>query len=211
MVRLDEVLAGINRGLKQSGRLPSSTTYEERTLDMDGTASPDTTPFITVSEVTTIEDNNRSTNLVGYVRNDEGQIIGRIFQTGFETEAQIDVGVAAGGGIDIGDLRNEVRLVLLQYDDQFRGDPFPSGDGDGIGDVRVFSLTQSQPADDLSVDPGLRRQRLSANIIFVDRVNEVDQWGPIEPIKQVRTPRDGDYAGGLSDEYSVEYHAPTNN
>lgn len=209
MVRVDGVLAGIRRGIEQSNRMPSDTSYRERTIDAEGVDSDATLPNVTITEISTVQDESRSTGLVGYVRDDAGDIIGRIFEAGFDMEVQIDVHVAAGDTPGIKELQNRVRLALWQYDSRFRSDLFPDGAGGGIGDIRNFQLGQSVPADDLTQTPSMRRQRLEASIVFVERLNEVDEYGPLEPIKEVRTPRDGDYVGDISEDYDIEYHPET--
>lgn len=208
MVRVDEVLAAIRRGIEQSGRMPTNTSYRERQFDVEGVDAGVTLPAVLLTEVTTTRDQNRSTDLVGVVRDtDTNQVIGRIFEVGFEMVVQIDVYVVSGQTPDVSELAHRVRRALQQYDSQLRADLFPDGAGGTVGEIQHFTLEQGQPIDDLSQTPSLRRQRLSASVMFTDRLNEVDEYGPTELIHEVRTPRDGDYAGGLSDDYELVYYA----
>lgn len=207
MARVDEVLAAVRRGIEQSDRMPAGTSYLERQADREGTDAAVTLPAIILTEVATSRDQNRSTDLVGLVRDEDGSVIGRIFEIGFEMQLQIDVTVAAGTEPSVEELTQRVQRALQQYDSQLRADPLPDGEGGSVGDIRQFTLQQAQPDDDFSKTPSLRRQRLEAFVTFRDRLNEVDEYGPLEPIKTVRTPRDGDYEGGLSEDYEIEYQA----
>lgn len=209
MVRVPEVLNGIQRGLEQSSHVPAGMTYYTRTIDEEGMDAGGTLPDILISEVSTIEDTDRSTRLVGHVRDADGSIIGRIFETGFDMEVQITLSVPYGDSPDVHDLRKSIDTALKQYDTGYRSDLFPDGSGGGIGDIREFTVDRTTPEDDLTSTPSLHGQIFEASVIFVDRLNEVDEFGPLEPIKEVRTPRDGDYEGQLSDDYYIEYHPDT--
>lgn len=209
MARVDTVLNSIRRGIETGSMVPDETDYRVRRVDSEGADTGMTLPNVVIDEVTTTRDDNRSTDLVGVVRDEQtGQVVGRIFEIGFLMDVQIEANVVEGSSHPIGEFAHQVRRALQRYDSQLRDDLFPDGEGGTIGEIQNFTISQSSPQDDLSKTHTLRTERFSAEVRFSDRLNEVDEYGPLEPIKEVRTPRDGDYAGGLSDDYYMEYHAP---
>lgn len=208
MVTAQNVLDAIVRGIEQSGRLPADVSYLSQEPDPRGTSSWIMVPAVVVQEVSTVRDDSRVTDLVGYITDDEGSQIGRIWQASYEMEVQIDVHTAAGADPpkDVETLERRVQRALQRYDSQMRQDSFPDGEGGFEGGIREFTLGESHPENDLTQAPSLMRQRLSAFVSFVDRLNEVEEYGPLPTIKRAITPRDGDFVGSISDDYDIEFH-----
>lgn len=208
MVTVQTVLDAIARGVKQSGRLPESTSYLTREADPQGVDAGVPLPAVVIQEVSTVRDETRSTDLVGYITDNEGSEIGRIWQATYDMEIQIDIHTAAGAGPpkDIETLEIDVKRALQRYDSQMRADFFPDGDGGSESAIRQFTFGESHPENRLTDTPSLMRQRMSAFVTFVDRVDEVEEFGALPTIKNVITPRDGDFVGSLSDEYTMEFH-----
>lgn len=209
MVTVQEVLDAVVRGIEQSGRLPDETSYLTREADAEGVDAAVTLPAVVVQEVSTVRDESRVTDLVGYITDNEGSDIGRIWQATYDLEIQIDIHTASGATPprDLDTLIPRVKRALQRYDSQMRDDVFPAEDGGSVGAIREFTLGESHPENDLTLNHSLMRQRLSAFMVFVDRVNEVEEYGAWPTIKGVVTPRDGDFVG-LSDDYTMEFHPP---
>lgn len=210
MVTVQTVLDAIIRGIEQSGRLPDSTSFLTREPDPQGVDAGVTLPAVVVQEVSTVRDESRVTDLVGYVTDDEGSEVGRIWQASYDMEVQVDIHTAAGASEpkDLETLETQVKRALQRYDKQMRADFFPDGEGGTEGAIREFTFGESHPENQLTASPSLMRQRMSAFVVFVDRVNEVEEFGPLPAIKDVITPRDGDFVGSISEDYTMEFHPP---
>lgn len=208
MVTVQTVLDAISRGIEQSGRLPESTSYLTREPDPQGVDAGVTLPAVVIQEVSTVRDETRSTDLVGYITDNEGSEVGRIWQATYDMEIQVDVHTAASANPpkDIETLETSVKRALQRYDSQMRADFFPDGEGGSERAIRQFTFGESHPANRLTDSPSLMRQRMSAFVVFVDRVDEVEEFGALPTIKNVITPRDGDFVGSLSDDYTMEFH-----
>lgn len=207
MVRAHEVIEGVRRGIENSGRLPSGTSYLTREPDPEGTDASVTLPAVVLNSITVSRDEQRSTDLVGYHENDQGQRIGRIFDMSFTQEIQVDLYVAAGSSYDTADLATRLDLALGRYDSQLRNDLLPDGNGGGMGSVTEIIMGDRRPADDLTQTPSLRRQRKTVYTNFIERVDEVEEYGPLPTISEVITPSPEDYVGDLGD-YELEYQPP---
>lgn len=210
MVTSQDTLEAISRAIRRSGRLPTDTSYIVGEPDPQGTDAAVTLPAVVVQEVVTLRDENRSTDLVDYVTDDAGRRIGRIWQANYDMDVQIDIHTIAGASEarSISTLEQQVRRALQRYDSQLRGESFPDEDGTDIGGIREFALGDSTPENDLTRTPSLLRQRFSASVGFVDRLNEVEEFGPIPTIETVLTPRDGDFVGDISEDYELEFQPP---
>lgn len=210
MVTAQTTLEAISRAIRRSGRLPKDTSYIVGEPDPQGTDAAVTLPAVVVDEVVTLRDEARSTDLVGYVTDDAGRRIGRIWQASYDMDVQIDIHTVSGAGEarSLRTLKKKVKTALKRYDSQFRGESFPDENGNDIGEIREFTLSDSRPENDLTRTQSLMRQRYSATVGFVDRLNEVEEFGPLPTIDTVITPRDGDFVGNISEDYEIEYQPP---
>lgn len=210
MVTSRTVLNAIARAIKRSRRLPKGTNYIVGEPDLQGTDSYIELPAIVVGEVATIRDDSHTTDLVGYETDDTGSRIGRIWQASYEMETQIDIYTAAGASAknSLERLEPGTRRALQRYDSQLRADFLPDENGNDIGAIRELTIGESRPENDLTMSPSLLRQRFSVNVSYVDRLNEVEEFGEIPTIKSVLTPKAGDFVGDISQDYELEYHPP---
>lgn len=208
MVRPQEIAEAVRRGIENSGRLPAEMSYLTRTPDTQGEDAHITYPACVITQVSVTRDEDRSTDLVGYHRNAQGQAIGRIFDMTFQQELQVDVYTAAGSSWNVNDLMDSVERALWRYDSQLRHDLLPAEDGSGISEVWSFTLGQRRPADNLAKSPSERRIMKSVFTGFTIRVDEVEEYGPLPTISEIITADWDDYEGLPGDGDELEYYPP---
>lgn len=210
MVTSQTVLEAISRGIRDSGRLPKDTSYIVGEPDPQGKDAAVSLPAIVVDKVVTLRDQSQTTDLVGYVTDDAGRRIGRIWQAGYDMDVQIDIHTVSGAGEarSLPTLTRNVRRALQRFDSQVRDESFPDENGAAISAIREFTLGESRPENDLTRAPSLLRERYSASVSFVDRLNEVEEFGPLPTIERVITPKDGDFVGNISEDYELEFQPP---
>jgi len=198
MARPDTVLKSIKTAIKQSGRLPNSTSYATFELDSTGAQSNVRPPIVEITNTSTIRSRPHNTDFSGFATDNAGNHIGRIYDALFEMEIQIDVWTAAGDDYDQKEIGGAVRRALYQYDSVQVDDklPDPSDPDTTLGDIDYFTVDEGSPANDLSMTPALRRWRQSGEVWFRERVNTAEEYGADDFIASVKTPADGDSAQG---------------
>jgi len=179
MARPDTVLDGVVTALKESDRLPDSTTYSIYELDSDGGQANLRPPVVEVTTTDVVRSSAHNTDFVEYATDTQGNEIGRIFRSKFEMPFQIDVWTAEGGQYDPHEIGEEVRYALYQYDDQQRGDPLPdpSDPSTKLDEVVKFMMSDGGVRNDLSMTPALRRWRQTGEVWFYETVNTAVEYG----------------------------------
>lgn len=194
MARPDTVLRSIKTAIKESGRLPASTTYSIFEIDENGGQSNLRPPIVEITTDTTIRSNPHNTDLVGEATDDNGNSIGRIFEAKFEMPFTMDVWTAEGGDYNPYEIGESIRYALYQYDKTQRGDPLPNPDDPSVAmhDVDHFELGDGGVRNDLSMTPALRRWQNSGEVWFHERLNTAEEYGAESSVSIISTPGDGD-------------------
>jgi len=194
MVRPDEVLESIAVAIKDSDRLPNSTTYSVYEVDVDGGQSNLRPPIVEITTDSVIRSQPHNTDLVGMATDDNGNEIGYIYRSKFTMPFQIDVWTAEGDSFDPYEIGESVRYALYQYDDQQVGDPLkdPSDTSQPLDSVDKFMVNDGSVRNDLSMTPALRRWRQTGEVWFHETVNTAEEYGAEDFIAEVKSPEDGD-------------------
>lgn len=198
MTRPDEVLASVNTALKESGRLPSSTTYSEFELDSSGGQSNVRPPVVETTIIDTVRSQPTNTDFAGFAEDEQGNQVGYIFDATFEMTMQIDVWTAEGDDHDMHRIGENVRRALYRYDDHRYNDPLPdpSDPSSPLPNVDYFSVDDGRVANDLTMTPALRRWRQEAVCWFAETVDTSEEYGEEDVILDVIYPEDGDFVAG---------------
>lgn len=193
MVRPDTALESVVTALKESGRLPDSTTYSIYELDADGGQANLRPPIVEITTTDVVRSDPHNTDLTGMATDNNGNEIGYIFTAKFEMPFEIDVWTAEGGSYDPHEIGEHVRYALYQYDDQQYGDPLPDPDAPDttLGEVEKFMMGDGQVRNDLSMTPALRRWRQTGEVWFHETVNTAVEYGATDYIARVYS-GDGD-------------------
>jgi hypothetical protein len=194
MVRPDTALEGVVTALKESGRLPSATTYSVYEIDQDGGQSNLRPPIVEVTTRTVVRSAPHNTDQIGFATDDNGNQIGRIYRSKFEMPVEIDVWTAEGGDYDPHEIGEAVRYALYQYDDQQRGDPLPDPDdpSTSLSEIEKFTMGDGGVRNDLSMTPALRRWRQTGEVWFHETVNTAEEYGSENFVVNVVTPSEDD-------------------
>lgn len=176
MARPDTICKSIKTALKESGRLPDATSYSTYELDTEGGQSNVRPPVVEITVISSARSRPHNTDLSGYVTDDDGNRIGKIFNALFEMTVQIDVWTAEGDKFDPYDIGQSIRTALYQYDDHMVGDCLPDPDDPTTDLERIdrFSVNEGSVENDLSMTPALRRWRQTAEIWFSEQVRTDD-------------------------------------
>lgn len=187
-----DALDAIVRALQQSSAFAGGDYLTEE-LDPEGAGNRFDQPIVSLQPVSSIRADQWNTDLVGYVTDDAGNQIGRIFEAIFEMDVQADIWVAAGNTqLDATSLGGDLAQALYRYDSQMVGKAFPAEGGGTLDDVKHFQVREGRRQDDLA-GPGVRRWRHDLDIDFVDRVTTDEEY-----VEVVDTPQSGSATGGDS-------------
>lgn len=193
MVQSHTVLQSLVTALKESGRLPSATTYSTWELDQDNGQANVKPPVVEITSIDVARSRPHNTDLIDHVTNDDGQEIGYLFRALFEMPVQIDVWTAEGDRYNPKEIGEQIRYALYEYDSAQLGNPLPDPDDPStpLDGIDHFTLDDGQVANDLSMTPALRRWRQSAEVWFHETINTAAEYGPESPVTTVKS-GDGD-------------------
>lgn len=172
MPQPNTVLKGVKTAIKESGRLPDSTSYSTFELDTEGGQSNVRPPVVEITVIDTARSRPHNTDFVEFIEDDAGNHIGRVFDAKFEMPIQIDVWTAEGDQYDPYDIGQDVRRALYRYDSYMVGNPLPDPDdpSQSLGGIDRFTVDNGSVANDLSMTPALRRWRQNGEVWFRETV-----------------------------------------
>lgn len=198
MTRPDTVLKSVKTALKESGRLPDSTSYATFELDQEGGQSNVRPPVVEITVIDAVRSRPHNTDLVDYATDGSGNRIGRIYHALFEMEFQIDVWTAEGDPFDPHTIGEEVRRTLYRYDAHQYDDslPDPETPSTALDGIDYFSVDDGTVENDLAMTPALRRWRQTGEVWFHEEVNTAQAYGPEDYVVNVVGPKDGDFEAG---------------
>lgn len=204
MARPDTVLSTLNEVIRDSGRLPDSTSYVTTTVDEEGQHANLRMPIVEASTNAVIRNDSRNTDLVGYVTDDAGDRTGFIFHARFDMMASISVYTADGGQYDHKELGYQIRRALYPHDDAgpgMRNSKLLVGpDGEHVEEIRNLIVGDGEPDPDFTMAPTLRRWTIEVDVSFYDEVRTTE-----DTIRVVHYPEDGQFTAG--DSVEIEYDA----
>lgn len=160
MVRPKEIAESIERSFRNSEYIPDEMHYVLREPDED---NPIKLPFIAITPTSRVRLRRANTDFAGDVVDDSGNVIAESFASDYNISFQIDIYGAEGASHNAHDIGYVVDdTVLYKHDMHGAGQPFLDENGNVIDDIWRFYIEDSEPADDLTMSPNLRRWRISA-------------------------------------------------
>lgn len=148
MARPKDLIAIVVDALRDSGNLPSSMNYVgyEPNIDTDAIKLP----LLEVDVVSEARIDSSNTDVQGYIEDDAGNRVGRVFHALYNLTLEVNVWTAQGSKHDPKDLGDTVYATLYKYDD--------AGPGDDLSDdVWRVRLGDGETDDDFTTSPTLRR------------------------------------------------------
>jgi len=167
-----DVLDAIVEAVKQSTAFDGGSYFTQQ-IDLDGTNSTLEQPVVSVKIVTNPRVTAWDSDLSGYVTNDAGDRVGRIYEATWEMEAEAHILVAAASDLDTRTLGQEFQQALFPYDAKHSPDPLPDPDGGTMTDISHFEVGDGEPDDDLA-GPGKRRWRQELAVTFSAETRRTD-------------------------------------
>jgi len=183
MVRPDELVEGTLYTLQQSDKLPDGTSFIDHEPDINSESIK--LPLVEVSMGSMLDISDVNTDLVGYSTDDDGNQIGRIYQSLYTQELQVSVWTAHGSKYDVGELSNVVRQELYKHTTAGPDIPIrhPSDDRQ-LDEVWRFWLTEASRTDDLATSPSLRRWQEIIQISASEQFEAIPSEDPIEKVTE---------------------------
>lgn len=180
-------------------------TFATLELDFNGQHSAVTPPVVEIRPIEYARNQTHNTDFVGFETNSDGEHIGRIYESVFSMPVSVSTLVASQSGNNSRDLMSQIRTALWYYDTSVMGNALPStsSDTEFETDIRRLSVGDSEPQNDLTLSPGLRRTQQLVDTVFVEQINTTDYMTDSSPIRSISVAGE-DYAAVDSDSVSVD-------
>ena len=160
----------VAEAIKSADNIPDGTHLTEE-ADTRGGHSNIRLPLYEVTISSSIWLDEHNTDLVGFVQDDDGNEIGRIYDSEYQMTLAVDIWTAAGSRHDVSEISDELRRTLYQYESSGLGNALPHPDGGEVSDVWRLSVTDGGRNDDLSMSPSLRRWTQDVEVWSFERFN----------------------------------------
>ena len=188
---LDGVILSIKDGIEEHDVLPEHTDFLKYEEDMLGEDANVSLPLVQLDQITVDYLNEWNTDRIGYMVNDQGQQVGRVYHNEYELSLEIDLWTAAQSRYDVNELGTALRRWLYRHDKGSAGVPLPFEmgeyyieDDDGnqvrLDDVWDFRLVSAERADDITGSPTIRRWRYQIDIASFEAFGVEADDPPVE-------------------------------
>lgn len=175
MVTQPEAREAIARAVSGDSRMPSDLDVLLQEPDGDGRDAQKTLPLLIVQFEETARPDRKTTDVVGYKQNEDGDNVARIFEKEWSAQARIELWTADGSRYDVDNLGRTLTSVLYGYDTTTTNDPFLDDNGEEIEELWHFSLNEGFRADNLTQTPTVRRWRQFADVYGCELYVEDEQ------------------------------------
>lgn len=174
-MRPDEVIDAITYTLDISGQLPDRVSYVTHEADLGGEDADLSLPIVELQPISTIHLTNFNTDFVGYKYDDDGNEIGRIYQSRYEMDVQVDVWTAARAEDNPDEIGGTIRRTLYPYTSAGPSETLLSPDGEAE-EIWKFSLTDGGREDDLTMSPSIRRWRQDLEVWSYEQFDTTEDY-----------------------------------
>ncbi|AGM11346.1 hypothetical protein M199_gp016 [Halogranum tailed virus 1] len=167
-----EILYHVRDALKASGELPSSTSYIVQEHDGGGIEGNLKLPVVQITPVTSVNLNEFNTDLSGYVTDENGNEVGRIYHAEYQMTVQIDVITVdrrTSEDEQIEQLSTNLRNALYWYDS--------AGPSRQLAEsVWKFSVEDGERVDDTTTTPTMRRWRQDVDLWTYEEFDTTEDY-----------------------------------
>ena len=184
MVQSREAIEIIAGTLKRSSKIPEEMSYILREPDPEGEDSAVSVPVTVLQETDVTRDDPSNDNLTGYLTNDDGGRVGRVYETKWEMSLQIDIWTAAGSDYNADELGQQLYEVLYTYDNRGPSKAFRDDTGEKRELIYDFSLQDGSRNDSLDQTPSVRRWRQEARVRGAEQLTETSNDPPVRTTTQ---------------------------
>ncbi len=155
MVRPQQLIESVLYTLQQSDDIPSATNFVGYTPDINSESIK--LPVIEVSTGPQSQLSESNTDFVGFKTDDNGNDVGRIYETLYTLEINVAIWTAHGSRFSPRKISDTVRDELYAHDTAGPAQPLRHPDGSPVDEVWRVILQDGEQTDDLSTSPTLRR------------------------------------------------------
>jgi len=164
MVRPEDIIDGLMRSVKTSGKMPSEMNYLPYEASRNGQDGNIKLPIVEVQPIDEIQIQDFNTDVVDVKTDDDGNAIGRIYHSEYRLDLQFDVYTAQGSKYDARELGTKLWSVLYTHDNAGPNQPLPAEDGGDMDASWRLEVGDGQPAHELETTPELRRWRIDVSV-----------------------------------------------
>lgn len=179
MVSSREAVQIIANTLRRSDKYPDDMSYILDEPDPEGRDSAVSVPVTVLQDIDTRRDDPSNSNFVEYLTNDDGEQVGKIYETKWEMSLQIAIWTASGSHTTVDTLGRHLYEILYQYDSRGPADTFVDADGEPISSIYDFSLRERSRDDSLVETPSVRRWQQSARVRGVQTMVQTADEPPL--------------------------------
>lgn len=176
MVRPQQIIDGMIRSVKGTGDMPSEMAYLPYEASRTGANGNVKLPLLEVQPVDKIDVQDFNTDRVSFVTDEDGNRIGRRFQSEYRLRIQFDLYTAEGSSYDARALGNKLYRALYRHDSHGPNIPLPAEDGGELALTWRFNVEDSEPAHELETTPSLRRWRIDTVVWSVMEIDTTEDY-----------------------------------
>lgn len=170
----DEALSSVRATVEHSQQMPTDLDYIEQE---PGDENRDITlPVLVFQPLTAIRLSDFNTDFDGYVQNDAGDDVGRVFAAEYRLGIQLDIWTASGSSYSERTLGNKLHDALYPHDTSGPGRPLLDENGNPIDSVWKFQIEDGTQANDLTGTPTLRRWRQDVALWSFHRFDTTEDY-----------------------------------
>ena len=184
MVQSRESLDIIANTLQESPKFPEEMSYINREPDAEGQDAGVSLPITILRDTDNTRDDPANSNFTGYLTNDAGEDVGRIYETHWELSLQIDIWTAAGSDNDVDELGQKLYEVLYAYDSRGPDKTFVDEEGEPREMLYDFTLQDGTRNDMLDQTPSVRRWRQIARVRGAELLTTTSTEPPVRNVTQ---------------------------
>jgi hypothetical protein len=174
MVRVQEIIDAFLYAFQTSEKIPDDITYVGYMPDIDTEALK--LPILHIEILDRNEIGRMNTDFVAYYKDDNGNDIGKVYQSVFETTLQMSVWTAQGSRHDPRKIGDRVRDEIYTYTKKGPGKTLTTSRGETLDEVWHVVLETANHTDDMGTSPVLRRWqqnvRVRASEQFIENVEK---------------------------------------
>lgn len=208
MVSANSILRAIERALADSANVHDALSYLVHELDADGDNTGMHYPFVEIQPRS--GDNPSRTGQTpdrDPITDENGGRIGAVVRVPWTMEVVVEVHADADDPrYSARQLGQQVEDELYRFDGEVRQTPeqLPGGDGSPITEVDDFAVENLRGNDNTDSQPAIRRWITAVSVDYNRVIDTVERYGSQEYVRQVVTPKPGDFEGAGDGEVSFD-------
>lgn len=166
MVAPHEAMESVALAIAESGELPGEMSVLLHESDLESEDADVDLPLLEIQLQNVDDVIVDNTDFAGYVVDDDGNHVGRIFQSEYEMTLQLDIWTTTDDGYDPDELGRKLRDALYPYSSYGPQQDFINSEGSVVDTITYFRLDSGGRVDDLLRTPSVRKWS-----------QEVELWG----------------------------------